>query len=285
MLRAILLVGLVTASASAALLAIAQPEPSTKADPAAEPQLLLLGVREVIPDLRPAVLPGSTPRSELAPARPEPARPAPVVSPAAPPNAAVPPGAIRDVTPQGMTAGPTVTAPLVRVMPVEPEAALAARNERLFNPLVTSAGVLKVREREIRLAGVDAPHFEERCGEGATWPCGRMARAALRRFIRGRAIECAVPAGAEAIPDPASCSVAGTDLAQWLVAQGWGRQASSDFAALESQARERKLGMWAEVRPDVAERARAGFQPVAAGAATSAPDSAAPMRARLSSSP
>jgi endonuclease YncB( thermonuclease family) len=280
MLRAILLVGLITASASAALLAFAPPEPSPNALPAAEPQVFLLGARETISDLRPAVLPGPTPRSGLVAAPPAPLLPAPPPAAAAPPPA----GPVRNVTPQGMTAGPIVTAPLVRV---EPEPVLEARNERLFNPLVTSAGILKVRDREIRLAGVDAPHFQERCGEAATWPCGRMARAALRRFIRGRAIECAVPAGAEAIPDPASCSVAGVDLAEWLVAQGWGRQARSDFAALESKARERKLGMWAEVRPDEDRAARAGLQPVevAAGAGASAPDSAAPMRARLSGTP
>jgi endonuclease YncB( thermonuclease family) len=283
MVRAILLVGLLTASASAGLLAFAPLGSSPAAEPASEPQLYLLGARETIPDLRPAVLPGPTPKEELAPPRPTAILPGVSPDPAFAPA----PGPVRNVTPQGMTAGPTLTAPLVRVAPVTPEPPLQARDERLFNPLVTSAGVLKVREREINLAGVNAPHFEERCGEGATWPCGRMARAALRRFIRGRAIECAVPAGAEAIPDPASCSVAGVDLSRWLVAQGWAKQANSDLAALERQARDGKRGMWADVRPDFMTRALPGLQPVyfAAGVGPSSPDSAAPMRARLSGTP
>ena len=77
-----------------------------------------------------------------------------------------------------------------------------------------------------------------------------MARAALRRFLRGRAIECIVPAGAAEVPDPAECRVAGgEDLAAWLVAQGWARANSAAYAALEAKAREEKLGLWAEARP------------------------------------
>ena len=125
------------------------------------------------------------------------------------------------------------------------------RTERLYNPVVTAAGLIKARGRDIRLAGIAAPDFEVRCGEGtAAWPCGRMARAALRRFVRGRAIECIVPAGAAEIPDPAECRVAGgEDLAAWLVAQGWARANDATYEALEAKAREEKLGLWAEARP------------------------------------
>jgi hypothetical protein len=80
------------------------------------------------------------------------------------------PDAVPDITPPGITAGPKVTGPLIRIAPVAApaaqEPALAARQERLFNPMVTSAGILKVRDREIRLAGIEAPHFQQRCGEG-----------------------------------------------------------------------------------------------------------------------
>ena len=51
---------------------------------------------------------------------------------------------------------------------------------RLNRPIVIDGRHAQVRGREIRLAGIAAPDFEERCGEGAAaWPCGRMARAAL----------------------------------------------------------------------------------------------------------
>ena len=162
--------------------------------------------------------------------------------------------AVRDVTPETMTPGPEVTGPLVRVeQPAEnaPPHVREARMQRLFNQLVVSADRIKVREREIALAGIDAPDFDARCGEGdAAWPCGRMARAALRRFIRGRAIECEVPAGVEEIPDVARCEVAGEDMSEWLVAQGWARKTAQSYADAETAARNAKRGLWADQRPD-----------------------------------
>lgn len=165
------------------------------------------------------------------------------------------PRRVRDVTPAGVTAPPRVTGPLTRVAPPpkpsQPTPELEARAERLFNPVVIAAGTIRARGEEIRLAGIDAPEFEARCGEGASaWPCGRMARAALRRFIRGRAIECHVPAGAAKIPDSAACNVAGQGLAEWLVAQGWAKGVGPVLSDEERKARERKLGLWASARPD-----------------------------------
>ena len=161
---------------------------------------------------------------------------------------------VRDVTPENMTAGPQVTGPLERLEQVPEDAPphlRDARMQRLFNPLVVSADTIRVRDREIALAGIDAPDFDARCGEGASaWPCGRMARAALRRFIRGRAIECEAPEGAEEIPDAARCEVAGEDIAAWLVAQGWARKTAQSYADAESAARNARLGLWGDARPD-----------------------------------
>ena len=157
--------------------------------------------------------------------------------------------AIRDVTPDSMTAGPRVTGTLARVDPPAPPASV--RSERLFNPIVLAADILKVREREIHLAGIQAPAFDAMCGEGtAAWPCGRLARAALRSFIRGRAIECEIPAGADKLPDPASCMVGSDDISTWLVARGWAKRSGDAFESEEQKAREAKLGLWAERRPD-----------------------------------
>ncbi len=155
---------------------------------------------------------------------------------------------IRDVTPPEMTAAPTNTGPLKRIE--QPPAEEQARVERLFNPIVIAAGTIKARGRDIRLAGVSAPSFDQRCGEGeAAWPCGRMARAALRRFIRARAIECDVPAGATEIPERADCRVGGEDIAEWLVARGWAKRTGDRYEEQEDTAREAKLGLWSKTRP------------------------------------
>ena len=189
---------------------------------------------------------------------------------------------VRDVTPEDVTAGPLVNGPLTRVAaparPVDPAPSPAARSQRLFNPIIASAGVIRARGREIRLAGIVAPEFEARCGQAASkWPCGRMARAALRRFVRGRAIECAIPAGAAAIPDAAECSVAGQDLAGWLVAQGWAKRDGDRYAEIEAAAREQRLGLWGDGRPDAHAVTAAGLE--------SAPDSALAIRPRVSDTP
>ena len=164
-------------------------------------------------------------------------------------------GDVRNVTPPNMTSGPRVSGPLARVGPQPAHDAPAdeaqGRMERLFNPIVVSAGTIKAGGRDIHLDGVAAPAFDERCGEGeAAWPCGRMARAALRRFIRGRAIECEVPEGAETIPDPATCRVAGEDISRWLVAQGWAKRNGNSYGEEEGAARDAGLGLWGDGRDD-----------------------------------
>jgi endonuclease YncB( thermonuclease family) len=194
---------------------------------------------------------------------------------------------VRDVTPLDMTTGPRVTGALTRLAP-PPKPAPAAvpaspkpRTERLLRPTVEAAGLVVSGKRAIRLAGIQAPGPDQTCGEGASaWPCGRMARAALRRFVRGRAVECDIPAGADTIPDPARCVVAGVDLSGWLVAQGWARHDSDSYAALETAARDGRRGMWSTARP--------GTQPAVTatrGPAARAPESAPPMSSRVSGIP
>jgi endonuclease YncB( thermonuclease family) len=167
---------------------------------------------------------------------------------------AEPARAVRNVTPDNMTAGPKVTGTLARVAAsASADQPGKARTERLFNAIVISAGMIKARNQEIRLAGIAAPGFEDRCGEGvAAWPCGRMARAALQRFIRGRAIDCELPAEAATLPDPATCAVGGESVSEWLIAQGWAKRSGDSFEDVETKAREAKLGLWSEGRPDQA---------------------------------
>ena len=197
------------------------------------------------PDISPAATtPPATTASDPSDAMPFELRPGSEAAPNASAGHAV-----RNVTPDYITAGPKVTGTLARVAaPTEPE---KARSERFFNAIIVSAGVIKLRGEEVHLASIAAPAFDDRCGEGAAaWPCGRMARAALRSFLRGRAVECEIPAGAEKLPDPANCSVGGESISGWLVAQGWAKSSGHLYEEAESAAREAKLGLWSEARPD-----------------------------------
>ncbi|MBZ8133874.1 thermonuclease family protein [Afifella sp. IM 167] len=165
----------------------------------------------------------------------------------------VPPAA-RDVTPRGFTRGPEVTGPLTRVVPPappappEPEAPKEARTEKLFRPVAVSAGRLKAREAEVALAGIDAPAPEATCGDD-NWPCGQMARAALRRLIRARAVDCVVPAGERKLPAATECRLGETELGEWLVRRGWARAAAERYRKAEDDARQEKLGIWSPTRP------------------------------------
>lgn len=162
---------------------------------------------------------------------------------------------VRDVTPTNMTEPPAVSGPLTRVAPAKPpeqtKPRFEARTERLFNPVVETAGAFRTDAGYVRLAGVTAPDPDARCGKGeSAWPCGTMARAALRRFVRGRAIECDVPAGSDHVPDPSTCRVGGEDIGAWLVATGWAKRTGDHYRKEENAARQAKLGMWSAARPD-----------------------------------
>jgi endonuclease YncB( thermonuclease family) len=159
-----------------------------------------------------------------------------------------PPG--RDVTPLGFTRGPPVTGALTRLPRLDaprPRRKPEAQTERLFRPIVESAGLIRAGPGTLRLAGIDALAADATCGDGeAEWPCGRMARSQLSRFLRGRAIECEVPRGADSVPDEARCRVAGDDIAEWLVRRGWARPTGPAYREVAAEAEADGRGMWGE---------------------------------------
>ena len=130
--------------------------------------------------------------------------------------------------------------------------------------VIESAGEIDVRTHKVRLAKVAAPDVDMVCrnAAGASWPCGRRARTALRRLIRRRAIECFpttvnaegnvvrlkdAPPPQKGEVRPAACSVANTDLARWLMENGWAAPTDTtpdDWLALHDAARTAGLGLY-----------------------------------------
>jgi endonuclease YncB( thermonuclease family) len=123
-----------------------------------------------------------------------------------------------------------------------------ARVERIHLPTFNAAGLIDKGDQSIRLGGVAITAVEAQCGFSRdAWPCGRMAQAALQRFVRRRSIECRMP---ERPADGlAHCSVGGRDIGEWLVVQGWARADGPDYAEAEKTAQEEKRGVWSPVRP------------------------------------
>lgn len=111
------------------------------------------------------------------------------------------------------------------------------------------AGLLPTDAVVIKLDGIDAREADETCKKenGASWPCGAKARAALIRFIRSRAVTCTLPQGGETKDFAARCSVVGQDLSTWLVRQGWAtpqKGAEPELAKALDAAKTERLGLW-----------------------------------------
>lgn len=123
------------------------------------------------------------------------------------------------------------------------------RPKRFYRVVVQDGGSLKAGETTIKLAEIEVERLAGSCEDsrGHAWPCGRAARSALTRLIRGRAVMCHVPTKGEHKSLVARCSVGGKDLSFWMVAQGWAKPKQSTQAAFKEAAeaaRERRLGIW-----------------------------------------
>jgi endonuclease YncB( thermonuclease family) len=158
------------------------------------------------------------------------------------------PRASRDVTPPGVTPGPTVEGPLVReaLPPPPPE---PAKWRRFPLPETTDAATFHANRVTIRVSGVDPVPIDQICRRqsGEEWPCGRTALHSLRMFLHGRAIECYLPPLGEAVEAIAPCRVGQTDLGSWLLRQGWGTPndyATEEYRAAALEGRCQRLGMW-----------------------------------------
>lgn len=140
-----------------------------------------------------------------------------------------------------------------RVAAVPPDAAQQPKQElkpKLFyRVLVRDGGTLQSGNTVITLDGIAARDADALCKDanGRKWACGKQARIALMRLIRGRAVRCRVPASGKDTALTARCDVGGTDLSVWMVHQGWVKPkapADAKLAKAADAAREKKIGVW-----------------------------------------
>jgi endonuclease YncB( thermonuclease family) len=107
---------------------------------------------------------------------------------------------------------------------------------------------LRVGAATVRLAGIEAPEGEQRCGRaGRTWRCAAAAEAALSRLVSGRRVSCALSGSDEAGRSLGRCSVGQKDVGAELVRQGHVFADSSILARYsgeERAARAAKAGLW-----------------------------------------
>jgi endonuclease YncB( thermonuclease family) len=163
----------------------------------------------------------------------------------------------RDIDP-GLFSQPFAVEPggLTRIAPREPEAGQDERpDERhaegspralLHRPLAVDAGNLTFDGRPLRLSGIEPTGADQLCPSsgGAQWPCGMMARTAFRNFLRGRSLECDIPQDEWPETATATCTLGESDVAAWLVSNGWADAAeSSPYSELAEEAAEAGRGI------------------------------------------
>ena len=142
--------------------------------------------------------------------------------------------------------------------PTPPRPPDPPRWRRFFLPVTTDSATFQVDKLTIHVAGVTPPAVDATCklADGTDWPCGKVALFSLRRFLHGRAVECFF-APPESDTVTASCRVGRTDLAGWLIRNGWARPegfASDADLAAETAARCANLGLWrGEAKPSPAD--------------------------------
>lgn len=114
---------------------------------------------------------------------------------------------------------------------------------------VVDGDTLRLGDRTVRLARVDAPERGQTCSDaaGRAFDCGAAAADALSRLVNGRSVICLVSGRDRFGRGLGLCSAGGAELNAGLVAGGWALAAESDpgVQALEAEARRAARGLWA----------------------------------------
>lgn len=117
----------------------------------------------------------------------------------------------------------------------------------LTRPIVLAAGRFSIGGKVLELDGIVPVAVTRQCTDstGEGWPCGRMARTAFANLIRGRTIDCDLPSAQWAGTATARCVLAGKDLSQWLVENGWAEvEPGSALQSAADAARTAGLGLY-----------------------------------------
>ncbi|MBW9051852.1 thermonuclease family protein [Rhizobium mesosinicum] len=118
----------------------------------------------------------------------------------------------------------------------------------LLRPTVESAGIFSFGKRRLQIANVIETPVDKSCGsQGKQWPCGMMAKTALRLYLRNRAVDCDLRSDAWEDMAVAACRLGQQDIGAWLVDNGWAEaQPGSPLAAAGEKAKQAKEGIHGE---------------------------------------
>lgn len=125
---------------------------------------------------------------------------------------------------------------------------LTVRSRLLHRPIIVDGGTFVSLGYRVAIEGVAPLPLEYVCTSvgGIVWPCGMAARTAFRYHVRGRSLRCRVP---DEPPDndafiTSLCTLAGEDIGNWLVSQGWAQAAGDAYRKESETARLQKRGIF-----------------------------------------
>lgn len=114
---------------------------------------------------------------------------------------------------------------------------------------VVDGDTLRLGDRTLRLAAIDAPERGQRCTDaaGRWFDCGAAAAEALSRLVNGRSVVCRVEGRDRYGRGLGTCLAGGAELNAGLVASGWALASGDDarMATVEAEARGAGRGLWA----------------------------------------
>ncbi|RMF33673.1 MAG: thermonuclease family protein [Alphaproteobacteria bacterium] len=136
---------------------------------------------------------------------------------------------------------------------------LAGGPARAFERAVELAGHPRVKDgdslvfgkAEVRLEGIDAPEWGQRCrAEGRSYPCGKEAAQLLQHLIAGVIVRCRGTEFDRYDRLIATCLANGRDINREMVLRGQAlafRRYSTSYVAEEARARAQGAGLWSSV--------------------------------------
>ncbi len=114
---------------------------------------------------------------------------------------------------------------------------------------VVDGDTLRLGDRTLRLAGIEAPQRGQACADGGArgFDCGAAAAEALSRLVNGRSVLCRVEGRDRNGRGFGICTAGGVELNAGLVTAGWALAAAEDgeLVAMEAAARGAGRGLWA----------------------------------------
>jgi endonuclease YncB( thermonuclease family) len=122
-----------------------------------------------------------------------------------------------------------------------------------YDVRVAPDGTLRTTDGTIRLYGITMPTRSQVCTyrNGERWACGQRAYIALLNFVGSTTIACRIKDTEQ--PDLFACRLAGIDIGEWMLREGWAYLADGlkdrDYVGAAQAGVMARLGVWADAPP------------------------------------